>query len=111
MKIIKISVFSCNETEQFKIYSDLNKELSQADENEVFKITGCLSTCDKYEYLIQPETTLIKKSGSLSFNGGRNNQLFLKFYYPSGRHTVKEQVTFPFPMSFFEIYIVTQCHH
>ena len=106
MKIIKISVFSCNETEHFKIYSDLNKELSQADENEVFKLTGCLSTCDKYEYMIQPETTLLK-----GIEYREEDELHLRFFFPSGRHTVKEEVTFPFPVSFFEIYLVTQCHH
>ena len=69
-----------------------SKKLSQADENEVFKLTRCLSTCDKYEYKIQPETTLNKKKTYLTNSRKASNDLFLNFYFASGRHEVKEQV-------------------
>ena len=83
--------YSCNETDQYRKYSDLSKKLYRADENEVLKLTGCLSTCDKYEYMIQPETTLNKGRIHKNYQVA-SNVLFLHFYFLSGRHEVKEQV-------------------
>ena len=84
---------SCNETDQLMKYNNLGMRLSQADENEIFELTGCLSTCDKYEYAVQPDTTLNKVKEILAQNG-EPNALGLKFYFLSGRHEVKEQVNF-----------------
>ena len=86
---IMLLCYSCNETDQFKKYSDLNKKLYRADENEVFKLTGCLSTCDKYEYMIQPDTTLHR---GYTHPNMASNELKLHLYFLSGRHEVKEQV-------------------
>ena len=74
-------------------YNYLSKKLDQADENEVFELTGCLSTCDKYEYMIQPENTLQKVSTrDARFYNATSHELRLRFYFVSGRHEVKEQV-------------------
>ena len=85
---------SCHDTEQLMKYSNISKKLYQADENEAFELTGCLSTCDKYEYLIQPETTLHKVEDVTINPGidGTSHELRLKFYFLSGRHEVNEQV-------------------
>ena len=75
-------------------YNYLSKKLDQADENEVFELTGCLSTCDKYEYVIQPETTL-QKVNTHAINAlvyATSHEMRLRFYFVSGRHEVKEQV-------------------
>ena len=68
-------------------------KLSQSDENEIFEMTGCLSTCDKYEFDVIPETAL-QKNRLRSAKKGEPNSLMLTFYFLSGRHEVKEQVIF-----------------
>ena len=68
-------------------------KLSLSDENELFAMTGCLSTCDKYEFDVIPETALTKTK-SLRAKKGEPNLLMLTFYFLSGRHEVKEQVIF-----------------
>ena len=71
-------------------YNDLSMKLYQSDENDIFELTGCLSTCDKYEYDVQPETALQKLDTETAENG-EPNLLRLTFYYLSGRHEVREQ--------------------
>ena len=55
-------------------------------DTEVFKLTGCLSNCDKYHYVAKPTSTerIDHKSDSPS--------LLIKFVIPKGQNELKEQV-------------------
>ena len=63
-----------------------------ADDNEIFKITGCLSKCEKYKY------------SAWALNDLQNypaeypeyvNTLWLRFSVPSGEYELREQVLSP----------------
>ena len=85
----------CNESAEFLKYDDLNMKLTYADENEILELTGCLSTCDKYEYSVQPMTDITDRTSFDFETETELNHLTLKFYFMSGRHEVKEQVYLP----------------
>ena len=85
----------CNESDEFKKYDELNTKLTYADENKILELTGCLSTCDKYEYFVEPMTDLTDRSTYDYESETEINRLTLKFYFTSGRHEVKEQVHLP----------------
>ena len=74
-------------------YKNISTYLDQADENKIFDLTGCLSTCDKYEYAVQPYTSLNKMKHNKS-EMEEPNALGLKFYFLTGKHEVKEQVIY-----------------
>ena len=79
----------CNETDQLTKYRDLNLKLYEAAENEIYEMTGCLSTCDKFEFAVQPMTdlTLTKTSSE-----EKANTVSLSFYFTTGRHDLREEV-------------------
>ena len=66
----------------------LNHKIYEGNETEIFHLTGCLSTCDKYDYAIQPFTNLQGFENTES----TENTYTLKFVLPTGRHEQKEQV-------------------
>ena len=72
-------------------YQNLTKQLDEADMNKIYELTGCLSTCDKYEYSVLPDNQLNKFKYNQS-NLKEPNAMALKFYFLTGRHEVKEQV-------------------
>lgn len=74
-------------------YQNISTYLDLADENKIFELTGCLSTCDKYEYAVQPYTSLNKMKHNQS-EMEEPNALGLKFYFLTGKHEVKEQVIY-----------------
>ena len=69
-----------------KEYSRLNDILVRANETEIFELTGCLSTCEKYEYFAQPRVASLLKTPS------EKDKLQVGFVFKSGRHERKEQV-------------------
>ena len=79
----------CNDTDQLTKYRDLNLKLYEAAENEIYEMTGCLSTCDKFEFAVQPMTdlTLTKTTSEEKANTVR-----LAFYFTTGRHDLREEV-------------------
>ena len=85
-------IFRCNEGPEYKKYDELNAKLTYASENELFDLTGCLSTCDKFEYSVRPMTDLTDGDSFEADSETDLNLLTLKFYFASGRHEVKEQV-------------------
>ena len=77
--------------EQLILYQNLTWFLYQADENQIFELTSCLSTCDKYEYAVQPENNMHKIKYNQS-HMGEPNAMGLRFYFLTAKHEVKEQV-------------------
>ena len=67
-------------------YHEWNQKLLDANETEIFDLTSCLSTCDKYEYSSQP---MIETATHPSIN--LTNIINLGFVFQSGRHELKEQ--------------------
>ena len=58
------------------------------NETEIFMTTGCLSSCDKYDYTLSPLTN-IKTIKSQAIG---KNYITLRFIITTGRHEEKEQV-------------------
>ena len=57
------------------------------NETEIFMLTGCLSTCYKFDYDIHPLTNLRAFETTSLFNS-----FMLKFVIPTTRYEEKEQV-------------------
>ena len=51
----------CTDIKQFQDYYDINEELYQANETQIYDRTGCLSNCDKFYYDAQPMTDIVVK--------------------------------------------------
>ena len=71
-------------------YGSMTNTLFKANETEIYELTGCLSTCDKYEYEVQPMTDIVT-----TVDQGHDpfaNTMELKFVFTNGRHELKEQV-------------------
>ena len=81
----------------------LNNKIYEGNETEIYNLTGCLSSCDKYAYTIQPLTAL-RASKPVVVGNSRdgleglmlaptmNNRFTMKFVIPTGSHEQKEQV-------------------
>ena len=64
------------------------ERLYEADSNEISKVTGCLSRCDKFRYTIKEHRSLQQIR-----NAWTNNTLDLAFWFLSGEHEVREEVS------------------
>ena len=64
------------------------KKLYSADANEISRVTGCLARCDTFRYTIKEHRSLQQ-----SRNAWTNNTLDLAFWFLSGEHEVREQVS------------------
>ena len=64
-------------------YAEWDRQLVEANETEIFDITGCLSTCDIYEYSVESQIEYVYPS--------ERNMFQLGFQFKSGRHELKEQ--------------------
>ena len=85
--LIKFS-YRCNTTAQFEAYAYLVHKMYVGNETEIFMTTGCLSSCDKYDYTLSPLTNIKTiKSETLG-----KNYITLRFIITTGRHEEKEQV-------------------
>ena len=71
---------------QFYEYQRIAKEIYLANANKIYKITGCLSKCDRYEYSIKPITDLI------DYGGNGEGYVTFYLYIPTGETRVMEQV-------------------
>ena len=71
---------------QFAEYERIAQEIYEANANKIYKMTGCLSKCDRYEYDIKPITDLVDHGG--------NGEGYISFYLyiPTGETRVMEQV-------------------
>ena len=65
-------------------------ELKSANDTEIFKLTGCLSKCDKYSYKIYARSALEPTDCK-----GLNNTMKVLFGFTSGIHEIREQVVNP----------------
>ena len=64
------------------------RKLYDADDSEIFRLTGCLSSCDKFRYNVKEHRSLQQTRVAWT-----NNTLDLAFWFLSGEHEVREQVT------------------
>ena len=69
-------------------YAKYSQELDQANDTEIFMLTGCLSKCDKYSYTAHARSDLEIKDCMYQ----ENNTVQLIFGFPSGLHEIREQV-------------------
>ena len=65
-------------------------ELKSANDTEIFKLTGCLSKCDKYSYRIYARPVLEPTDCK-----GLNNTMKVYLGFTSGIHEIREQVVKP----------------
>ena len=69
-------------------YAKYIRKLDRANDTDIYKLTGCLSKCDKYSYSAQARDDLQKKD----CKGTPNNTVKVTFGFPSGLHEIREQV-------------------
>ena len=70
-------------------YAQLHRQFRQANENEIYNLTGCLSKCDRFKYRAEPVDGIT----SMTTEDARlNNTIRLMLYYPSGEYVSMEQV-------------------
>ena len=68
------------------------KKIQHANSDvEIFKLTGCLSKCDRYHYTATPQVE-IKDKGVANTSNNQIPNFFIIFTIPNGRNEVKEQV-------------------
>ena len=79
-------IFRCNETSQVNQYAILAKEIQYAvNDTEIFRLTGCLSKCDKYHYTASPRS-------DLKIYVSDRPSLGIQFMFSNGKNEIKEQV-------------------
>ena len=55
------------------------------NDTQIFQLTGCLSSCDKYHYSAYPRA-------DIEWLNGYKDSLQISFMIPNGHNEVKEQV-------------------
>ena len=69
-----------------KQYENLAKKVEYAiNDTEIFRLTGCLSKCDKYHFKAYPRRELEEHPSNTSSVG-------IAFLLPNGQNELKEQV-------------------
>ena len=61
------------------------------NDTEIFKLTGCLSKCDRYHYTAIPKIE-IKDRGVANATNNQIPHYFIMLEISNGRNEVKEQV-------------------
>ena len=84
---IYFGFFRCNNRDQFLKYIDIIKILNVANDVDIYKMTNCLSKCDKNAYRSKIEATYLNEDPRLQ------NTIRVEFYYASVEHEVREQVS------------------
>ena len=82
-----LTLLRCNETQEILNYAKYSMRLDMANDTEIFMLTGCLSKCDKYSYIVQSR-------GDLQVTDCKDptrNRVEISFGLPSGLHEIREQ--------------------
>ena len=88
--MITIIILRCNNINQVKQYIKMARDIQHSiDDMDIFKLTGCLSKCNKYHYTAIPRGYLNDR-GVPDENYVPNYKVQLSI--PSGKNEVKEQV-------------------
>ena len=73
-------------------YAKINKELFKANDNDIFRLTGCLSKCSKYEYVAFPWDTTTSKELGGSMDPNFNQTFNMQIHYTNVEHELRQQV-------------------
>jgi hypothetical protein len=76
---------TCNETWQYEKLYNLKQESAYMDDSEIFENMGCLSSCKKTKYILNPLSGLVTK------NKYSPNRFKIKLFFSSGRYNEKTQ--------------------
>ena len=76
-------------SQQYEKYTAIHMNLVNSDDNEIFELTGCLSTCDKYKYSARAVNDLQNYPAK---DPEDINTLTMRFIVPSGEYELREQV-------------------
>ena len=88
---------TCKNKSQLDMLSNITKKLQNADENDVYDMTGCLSACEKDEYamVVDPAEKLVNNVRAA------NCEYHLKFQMTQPSFEEKEQYFIYDTVSFF----------
>ena len=88
--MISFLTLRCNNIDQVEQYIKMARDIQHSiDDMDIFKLTGCLSKCNKYHYTAIPRGALRDK-GVPEQNDVPNYKV--QFAILSGKNEVKEQV-------------------
>jgi hypothetical protein len=76
---------TCNEPWQYDKLFSIYQDTSSMDNNEIYNITGCLSSCEKSEYQMRIQSEITQA------NNYPPNQYKIKMILTSGRYIEKKQ--------------------
>ena len=84
--VLNLPNFRCDEPDQVIEYGAWGGVLQKSNETQIFKMTGCIPTCDRYEYGFHPMIA--------NQEPAEVDSLTLQFVFTSGRHELREQARY-----------------
>ena len=79
----------CTTKAQLLAYANISRMLGQSDGNDIYDITGCLSSCEKNQYSLSLDP--IQKEDANPYIGEQAGQLHLKFIMSDSTYKEEEQ--------------------
>ena len=86
--LMNIFNYRCSNHDQFTKYTNFGIKLLEADDNDIYKMTGCLSSCHKSTFEIE----LSQQNENHLDNSKKESALQLTTLFPLSRYEVREQV-------------------
>ena len=83
---LKLLNFRCDKADQVTKYGEWGEIFQKSNATKIFKLAGCIATCDRYEYAFHPMIASQKPA--------EEDSLHLEFVFTSGRHEMREQARF-----------------
>ena len=77
----------CSNHNHFTSYAKLGVKLREADDNDIYKMTNCLSSCHKSTFEIE-----LSQQNDLSLDDSQDSALMLATRFPLSRYELREQV-------------------
>lgn len=79
----------CTSKSQLLALANISRELYEADNNDIYDMTGCLSSCEKDQYSLSAE--LLKSEYASKWQGDTPCELHLQFRMLDSSYEEKEQ--------------------
>ncbi len=80
---------SCTTMEEYKKWNDFTLNITNLDETQIYKLTGCLASCNIMQYQMFSEEGLLRQQEQSP--GTRDKFFVLRFMFSSGKYEEREQ--------------------
>ena len=79
----------CTTKSQLLALANISRLLDEADGNDIYNMTGCLSSCEKDSYILSADP--LETQGAGGYNGGIPCELYLQLRMMQSSYTEEEQ--------------------